>query len=138
MPDTTQLITESLSEPLDDILFTVGKGVAAAQMEMDRNSLATQVMIDNDDTLGEWGIQAPWYHFPETTIEIRLSLSMHWQEVKREGAPPYWRPLIYGTPLNASYQNTYNYDVRGSSSVVARIVSVPSQRPLQEGGANGG
>ncbi len=134
MPNTTQLIEDTLSEPLDDILFTVAKGIAEAQLLLDKNSLATQVMIDNDTTLSEWGVQAPWYHFPETTIEVRLSLSVHWEEVKREGAPSYWKPSILGTPHNASYQNQFNYDASGSSVVKARIVSVPPQRPIQEGG----
>ena len=134
MPDTTQLIEETLSESLDDILFTVGKGIAAAQLELDRNSLATQVLIDNNATLSDWGVQASWYHFPETTIEVRLSLSLHWQEIKREGAPSYWKLSLLGTPHNASYQNQFNYDASGSSVVKVRIVSVPPQRTIQEGG----
>lgn len=134
MPNTTQLIEDTLSGSLDDILFAVGKGIAEAQSLLDQNSLATQVMIDNNATLSEWGIQASWYHIPETTIEVRLALSVHWEEVKREGEPSYWKPSILGTPHNASYQNQFNYDASGSSVVKARIISVPSQRPIQEGG----
>lgn len=134
MPNTIQLIEDTLSGSLDDILFAVGKGIADAQSLLDQNSLATQVMIDNYAPLSEWGIEASWYHIPETTIEIRLALSVHWEEVKRDGAPSYWKHSILGTPYNASYQNKFNYDANGSSVVTARIISVPSQRQIQEGG----
>ena len=53
---------------MDEFLFMVGRGVALAQMELDKNSMATQVLIDNDEILSQYGMQATWYQLPETTL----------------------------------------------------------------------
>lgn len=125
MPDINQTIEDVLVNQIDDFLFLAGRGIALAQMELDKNSLATQVMIDNDEILGQYGLQATWYHFPETTLELRMNLSVRWEEVKREGKPSVWNRVLYVAPMNASYKNLFNYEADGSSLVRTKIVSVP-------------
>ena len=83
MPDVQQFVEDVLVNPMDEFLFMVGRGVALAQMELDKNSMATQVLIDNDEILSQYGMQATWYHLPETTLELKMNLSVHWEEVKR-------------------------------------------------------
>jgi hypothetical protein len=69
-------IEEVLVRPLGEVLARVGEGVAQAQRAMDLNSIATQTLIDNDPVLSEYGLQATWYHMPEVTLELKMSLAM--------------------------------------------------------------
>lgn len=131
MPDVEKLIEDILVDPIDEFLFLAGRGIALAQMEMDKNSLATQVMIDNDELLSQAGIEATWYHFPETTLELRMSLSARWEEVKRQGKPSFWRRVLYAAPMNAAYKNLFSYEASGASIVKTRIVSVPPASTIE-------
>jgi hypothetical protein len=125
MTENQQNINDILINPIDDFLFMAGRGIALAQIEMDKNSLATQVLFDNDEHLSQYGLQATWYHFPETNLELRMELTVRWEEVKREGKPSIWRRVIYAAPMNATYKNLFNYEASGTSLVKTRIVSVP-------------
>ena len=131
MPESDQLNMDIMAESLGDVLLHVGRGIAEAQVALDRNSLATQVLIDNDETLSQTGIEATWYHFPETTIELKVSLSMHWEKEKRPGRPPVWRKVLYAAPQNASYRNLFRYDAASTSVVRTRIVSVPPATTIE-------
>lgn len=131
MPEAEKAIQEVLLDPLEKILFQVGRGIAAAQMELDRYSLATQVLIDEDEYLSQFGIQATRYHFPETTLELRMTLSMHWEEEKKEGQPLAWKRVLYAAPLNASYKNLFDYEAAGASVVRTKIVSVPPATTIE-------
>lgn len=131
MSDVELLTQDAWLESLERVLFHVGRGIATAQMELDKNSLATQVFLDNDEYLSQFGLDAAWYHFPETTIELRLSLSMHWEEERIEGKPSVWKPILYVAPLNASYKNVFDYDASAASVIKTRIVSIPPATTLE-------
>lgn len=128
------IIEEVLIDPLDKVLFSVGKGLAEAQKALDENSIATQILIDNDEKLSEWGIRATWYHFPEVDLELKMSLSMN-RKVKARIDPAtkkiskvtQLKPIkILAAPLNASYKNNFDYDFSGASTIKAKIVSIPA------------
>ncbi|MFX0199203.1 MAG: hypothetical protein ACFFCW_24030 [Candidatus Hodarchaeota archaeon] len=131
MPEAEKIIQDVLVDPLEQILLHVGRGIATAQMELDKNSLATQILIDNDEYLSQFGIEATWYHFPETTLELRMSLSMQWEEEKEEGKPVAWKRVLYAAPLNASYKNLFDYEAAGTSMIKTRIVSVPPATTIE-------
>jgi hypothetical protein len=133
MPDVEQAIETVLLDPMESILFHVGRGIAAAQMELDKNSMATQIMIDNDETLSSSGIEATWYHFPETTLELRMVLCMNWEEQKRPGRPTVWKQVLLASPYNASYKSRNEFEAHGTSVIKARIVSLPPAKPIISG-----
>ena len=117
--------TEVLIEPLAEILKHVGRAIAETQEALDRNSIATETeLADNREELG-YDLHATWYHLPETDIEIKMSLSMHWEEEKKKGKTVAWKPILSAAPLNASYKNLFDYDVAGTSVLKAKIVSIP-------------
>jgi len=124
MPDPQKVIKDILLDPLEKVLFHAGRGIASAQMELDKNSLATQVLIDNDEDLSRLGIRAPWYHFPETNLELRMALSIH-EFVQKKQGKDIATYKIYAAPMNAAYKNSFNYDVAGTSLIRAKIVSIP-------------
>jgi hypothetical protein len=116
---------EGLIEPLEDILKHVGRAIAETQRDLDRNSIATETeLADLRDELG-YDLHATWYHLPETAIELKLSLSMQWEEQKRQGKPTVWKRSIRAAPLNASYRNLFDYDATGTSMIKSKIVSIP-------------
>lgn len=119
-------IEEVLLRPLGDVLAKVGEGVAQAQRAMDLNSLATQTLIDNDPVLSEYGLQATWYHMPEVTLELKMSLSLK-RETKTDasGRVRQSKLTLLAAPHNAKVQNTLGLEVQGTSTVKARIVSIP-------------
>jgi hypothetical protein len=117
--------TEVLIEPLAEILKHVGRAIAETQQALDRNSIATETeLADKREELG-YDLHATWYHLPETDIEIKMSLSMHLEEEKKEGKTVAWKPILSAAPLNASYTNLFNYDVAGTSVLKTKIVSIP-------------
>ena len=119
-------IEEVLVRPLGEVLARVGEGVAQAQRAMDLNSIATQTLIDNDPVLSEYGLQATWYHMPEVTLELKMSLAMK-RETKTDtsGRVVVSRLSMLAAPHNAKVQNTLGLDVQDTSVVKARIVSIP-------------
>jgi len=125
MPEINEFMEDVLIEPLEDILFHVGRGIAQSQLELDKNSLATQILIDNNKDLSEAGIKATWYHFPEVNAELKMNLSLHGVVEKKGEKVQSVKLKIFSAPMNASYKNTFDYDVAGASTIKVKIVSVP-------------
>lgn len=119
-------IEEMLVRPLGEVLAKVADGVAQAQRTMDLAAVATQTLIDNDPVLSGYGLQATWYHMPEVTLELRLSLSLQRSAKTDSGGRIVERRLaLLAAPHNAQVQNTLGLEVQGTSTLKARIVSVP-------------
>lgn len=121
-----------LADPIESVLYRVGRGIALSQAEMDQHSIATQIAIDNTAELKEWGLNATWYHFPEVTIEISTALSMHAMVTKKDGKIQSRRFKLFSAPLNATYKNTFDYDLSGRSTIRTKIVSVPPPAGVKE------
>ncbi|MBL7209038.1 MAG: hypothetical protein ISS52_02965 [Dehalococcoidia bacterium] len=120
-------VTEVLIAPLGELLKHVGRAIAEAQRALDENSIATEVeLADKREELG-YDLHATWYHLPETNIEIKMSVSMHWEEEeeKEEGKPVVWKPVLYAAPLNASYKSLFDYEAAGTSVLRAKVVCIP-------------
>ncbi|QXM24543.1 hypothetical protein KO353_15095 [Elioraea tepida] len=128
-----QEVDEVLVRPLGEVLARLGEGVAQAQQAMDLNSIATQTLIDNDPVLSEYGLQATWYHMPEVTLELKMSLALKRETVTdQSGRPRISKLSVLAAPYNAKVQNTLALDVQGTSTVKVRIVSIPPP-PRPEG-----
>ena len=122
----TKIISEVLVNPLSRIITEVGKSISETQQAMDRNSIDTQLAIDNDEILSQYDIQATWHHIPEVELELKMALTMKCKEEKdSKGVVRGYRPILHAAPLNASYKNYHEYDVEGASTVKAKFVSIP-------------
>lgn len=148
-PGDLEEVTRSLSAPLGDLIAAVGRGVAEAQQALDRQALETFKAVYNlgdasYSELRQIGYQPTWYRIPEVTAELYVSLSASGEERLRVGGPaaPAVQPVLpeqaqgriqlYATPVDASYSNTYNYNLKASSLIKFRIVPVPPA-PQAEG-----
>ncbi|MGD8968848.1 MAG: hypothetical protein PVI07_15185 [Anaerolineae bacterium] len=119
-----EAIQEVLSEPIGEMLKHVGRAIAEAQRALDEYSMATDVELsDLRESVG-YDLRATWYHLPETEIEMKMSISMSWEE-QQKGGKKLWRRFVHAAPLNASYKNLFDYDAAGTSVVKTRIVSIP-------------
>ncbi len=126
-------IGEVLINPLSRILGEVGRSIAETQRALDLNSIKTQIEIDDEKSLSEYDIQAAWYHIPEVDLELKMSLTVRFEEERdSKGRVRGYRPVLNASPLNASYNSLYSYDVQGSSCIKAKIVSIPASSKLRE------
>jgi hypothetical protein len=142
-------ITRTLSAPLGELIAAVGRGVAEAQAALDLHTVETFKAVHGGDeasyrALRELGYQPTWYRIPEVAAEIYVTLSAHGEErssgSSAEPAPgtpaleggddqpdeaTAGRIQLYATPVDASFSNTYDYQLRACSQLKFRIVPVP-------------
>lgn len=121
-------IEDVLISPLEEILTRIGQGVANAQRALDLNSIATQTLLASDPVLREFGLEATWYHMPEVTLELKMTLTLRREDQVRNNRVVLRKVRMYASPFNASYQNSFNADIAGTSQIRARIVSIPPPR----------
>lgn len=120
-------VEEVLVSPLSTILSEMGKSIAQTQQSLDRNSINTQIELLNDEVLSEYNLEATWYHIPEVDIELKMALSIKYEEERdSDNRIRGYRRVLNAAPLNASYNSLNSYAVEGSSVLKAKIVSVPS------------
>jgi hypothetical protein len=124
----TSQIDEVLISPLEQIIARIGQGMADAQRALDLNSIATQTQIENDPALREFGLEATWYHMPETEVELKLALNFRREDKVKNNKFISRKFRMYGAPLNAAYQNAFKANVSGSSQIKFKIVSIPPTR----------
>lgn len=130
---SSESIEEVLVSPLSTILSEMGKSIAQTQRALDRNSIDTQIELLTDDALQKFDLEATWYHIPEVDIELKMALSMKYEEERdSKNRIRGYKRVLNAAPLNASYKSLNSYDVEGSSVLKAKIVSVPSSSRIAE------
>lgn len=128
---------ESLSAPLGDLIAAVGRGVADAQRAMDAATIASlrELNTGTDDltrTLRGIGYQPTWYRIPKVEAELTISLTISGRGGHAEGAQPGDGKLqLFATPIDATYTNMYEYDLRATSKLRFSIVPVPSNTEIR-------
>jgi len=138
-------ITRALSAPLGEFIVAVGRGVAEAQWALDQHTVDTFKAVYGGDEavyqeLRQLGYQPTWYRIPEVRAEIYVTLSASGEErfglgggsptandqTLAQGETGPGRIQLYATPVDASYSNTYDYQLRACSQLKFRIVPVPA------------
>jgi len=110
------------------VLVHVGRSLAEAQRELDRNSADTQIFIENDEVLSQYDLRSTWYHMPEIDLELKISLSLH-EETDLDTQVSVIQ--LFGATLDASYAKKYEYDIEGSSQINVKIVSIPPPSSME-------
>jgi hypothetical protein len=123
--------------------------VAEAQWALDMHTLESFKAVHGSGdasyaALRELGYQPTWYRIPEVSAEIYVTLSASGEE-RSAGVIPTGTPSgevsageavpgriqLYATPVDASYSNTYDYQLRACSQLKFRIVPVPAPGPAE-------
>jgi hypothetical protein len=128
-PVSIPQLTDALSAPLGDLIAAVGRGVAEAQQALDQHTFASfRAIYGSDERAYEefraLGYRPAFYVLPETTAEILVSLTVGGSAVEQatQGAGGV---RLYAAPLDASYRNRFDFDLRAASRVTFKIVPVP-------------
>ncbi|MDA3904791.1 MAG: PASTA domain-containing protein [Bacteroidales bacterium] len=139
--------SELLSNPLGDLISSIGRGVGEAQAALDSGSLEQSLeiyrVVKNDSKLSEEenkriketkkllreiGYQPTFYVLPETEVEAQVSLSLtinasQSQNLLQQGFKA--RHKIMATPINAGNINRYNLGAQASAKIKFKLVPVP-------------
>lgn len=130
--DARQL-AELISAPLEELITALGSGIGRAQAALDRHSIETQRVINEDPLLAEYGLEATWYQIPTTDLELKMAVAMERTAISGGGArdtpigPDVMPaiPKLWVQPVNARYANQFSYDVNAASTVKLTVVAVP-------------
>jgi hypothetical protein len=129
----TQIATQLVNAPLPLMIERLGISVAKAQMALDRNSIdiaiemaKTEVEIgDKTYNLLSLGFAPTFYAFTEAKIEAKLSFSMSQERSFGVSGKVEVDYKVVAASVEASYSQKFSMEASGSSSIAARLVSVP-------------
>lgn len=138
--------------PVHEIIQRLGIGIAEAQLRLDQASvrvaaLLSEARVEFHDADGqtttksllELGFTPTFYHFTETELEVRMTISMKVEEdfgfelggnVGSGGGQN--RAVVFGATLNVEYHRKYGFEASGSSVVRTKLISIPPPAPFLE------
>ncbi len=139
-------IKDVLSEPLGNLIASIGKGVGEAQAALDAGSLSQTLEIYREDSerppeeqkmielMRSIGYQPTFYVLPETEVEAQVSLSfnMNNTETGLDRSNQVSRSKVYAMPINAGNTNKYNLNVNAFAKLKFKIVPVPTPADIVE------
>jgi hypothetical protein len=133
MADVSQQLGDLLATPLEELLVALGEGIGRSQAALDRHSIETQRLIDEDPVLAQYGIEATWYQIPSTQLDLKVAVQMEHVAAGAQPSPGTdvlrpalgQLPRLWVQPVNARFQNQFAYDVQAASTVSLSIVAVP-------------
>lgn len=138
---TTKALTQA---PLPDIIEKLGESIAGAQFALDTNSAnMAKTMAETKVDIGglnynllSLGFIPSFYAFTEATVEAKLSYTM--TEATAVGASVS-ATVSGGTPffmaaatVSASFERKFSVSAEGSSSIAAKLVSLPPPETFME------
>ena len=144
MSAVTEVTRSLVSAPLPQIIEQLGLSIAKAQAALDNNSVAiaremseTEVEIGGDTfNLISLGFLPTFYAFTEATVEAKLSFSM--QESTEFGIKVGASVgvnvgiVMVAASVDVSYARKFSVSSDGTSSIAARLVSLPCPDQLSE------
>lgn len=142
MSETVQVTKELQSAPLPTIIAQLGISIAQAQRALDDNSLqSATAMATTEVELGgqrynllALGFTPSFYGFTEATVEAKLSFSM--TETTDFGVTAGATlgvnagVVTVAANVSVSYARKFSVTAEGTSSIAARIVSLPPPEVL--------
>lgn len=134
--------------PLPQLIQSLGKAIAQAQFELDKNVLQALTFLSDpkegivvpgtteERSLLALGFVPSFYHFSEATITAKVAFSSaqaHEFSFGAEiGGGVMAPPVMFFASVNASYSGKYSFRAEGSSEVTTKIVSLPPPAPLND------
>jgi hypothetical protein len=157
--------------PVEEMVGSIGRGIAQAQYDIDMTGVriaqlmsgfneqgqaddANRVTFGQKDandnlirySLLELGFTPTFYQFTETTLEVKVSLTISRsvessRSTSSSSASASGKISFFGgsakararvSSVNASYSNKYQYSAEGSSMMKTKITPVPAPALLNE------
>lgn len=143
MSDVPAVARQLLSAPLPQIIERLGVAVADAQAALDQNSVRTAVAMAGTEieiggekhSLLSLGFSPTFYSFTEATVEAKLSFSM--TESTEFGVSASATlgvnagVVMVAASVSVSYARKFSVGAEGTSSLAARLVSLPPPEQLE-------
>lgn len=147
---------ELLNAPFPEIVRDLGVGIAEAQYALDQVALKitrlmagfrldqngqivadeTQLVKLSEDgeavSLLALGFTPTFYQYVDTLIELKMDVSMTRERTFSLEAAAKVRSFTAVAAVNAKYQQKYQYQASGSSSMKTKLVTVPAPAILEE------
>lgn len=144
MSQTVSVTQQLVSAPLPQIIERLGIAVADAQRALDENSVRTAAeMATAAVEIGEesynllaLGFTPTFYAFTEATVEAKLSFSI--SETTEFGVSAGASVgvnvgvVMVAATVNVSYARKFSVSAEGTSSIAARLVSLPVPEQLEK------
>lgn len=139
-PNAVSVNKQLASAPLPQMVQKLGAAIAQAQADMDRLGIEMAVqMASTNVTIGgeqhsllELGLRPTFYTFTEATIECKVAFSMTEDTSYGASASVGVNAYFVAASVDASYSRKFSYSASGSSSISARLVSLPAPNELTE------
>ncbi|MFN8466287.1 MAG: hypothetical protein U0X20_12090 [Caldilineaceae bacterium] len=142
MAETTNKLELPLADvPFDEMIASMGTGIAEAQRRLDEISFEITKMMSGTDpkhriklgagdnaptySLLDLGFTPTFYQFVDTTLEIKVAFSMNSATTSTTGKDQQKTVTTKSTPVDAAYANRFQYPVEGSSVLRTKLVTVP-------------
>lgn len=134
-------ITSTITNaPLHQMIEQMGVSVANAQAALDENSLRTLkalaekgIEVNGETTnLLLLGFVPTFYAFTEASFEMKMEFSMAQSEAFSVGASVEADFGMVAASVSASYSRKFDQSASASSSIAARMVSLPPPENLLE------
>lgn len=127
-----ELVDTSTSAPgiysdLSGIITELGKGIANAQLELDKSSIKVQNEILENEDLYNMGLTATWYVIPETEFTLKMDYAV---SEKKTSTGQLISSAVSAAPSNATFNNIFKMEKREESSVKLRFVPIPPQEKM--------
>lgn len=130
--------TALISAPLPMIVEKLGIAIAEAQTALDQNSIAiAQSMGETDVEIGgesynllALGFVPSFYAFTEATVESKLSFTMMEEKSFGVSASVGVEIKVFAASVDVSYSRKFSVSSTGSSTLAARMVSLPPPETL--------
>lgn len=147
-----------LDVPFPEMLTKLALAIAEAQKHLDRVSIETAKALANEKvkttteikqtldasgkvvkseqsqeemSLLEWGINPTFYQFVESSLEVKVAISM--KKISEQSSSPVyakgWGP--FATPITGKYTQSFSYQVDGASLIRAVLKPVPPPVRIQ-------
>lgn len=139
---------ELTSVRIDQLIMSIGSGIARAQLDLDMTSLRIAELMSGTQkgskvsfgskeySLLQLGFTPTFYQFVETIIEVKVSISVTQSSESGSYSSSSEKREDGGTTkvssVSASYASKYQYSAEGSSLVRTRLVPVPAPAILTE------
>jgi hypothetical protein len=141
MANAISTITNTLTNsPLPLLIEKLGLSIASAQAALDANSIAvaekmalTKINIEGKEyNLIALGFAPTFYAYTEASIEAKMDFSMSESESFEGSISLGVQTEVFAASVNASYARKFEMSASGSSSIAARMVSLPAPDKLKQ------
>ena len=143
----TSVASTLTNAPLPQLIGMLGLSIAEAQAALDRNSIAmaeemaaTEVNVGGETyNMISLGFIPTFYAFTDATVEAKVAFSMSKSvefgvdasvDLGQDG--PLSKLSIAAVSVEASYSQKFSMSAEGSSSIAARLVSLPAPDIFKE------